>query len=410
MQSFLVGGAVRDNLLNIPVKDRDWVVIGATPKLMEEKGFVAVGKDFPVFLHPSSKEEYALARTERKSGVGYKGFTIHADKDVTLEEDLARRDLTINAIAQHEDGKYTDPFNGIDDLNNKILRHVSDAFCEDPVRVLRIARFSARLHHLGFCIAPTTLKLMRKMVASGELDHLVPERVWQEMSGALEGKSPHIFFRVLRQCGALKTLLPELDTLFGVPQDPKHHPEVDTGVHSLLSLTAAARETKNSAVRFASLMHDVGKGMTAEEHWPRHPEHEKTGALAISTLCMRLKIPNEHRELAMLASRFHTNIHKGASLDATQVLALLNKTDAFRRTKRFKDLLTCAKADSKGRTFMEKIDYPQEPLLNSYLNAAKTVTAKDVLTENPALRGMEIGKAIEKKQLIEINKLLEVPT
>lgn len=394
MQIFLVGGAVRDTLLQLEVKERDWVVVGATPEQLVAQNFVPVGKDFPVFLHPKTKEEYALARTERKSGAGYTGFECYAAQDVTLEEDLIRRDLTINAIAQDEQGNLYDPYNGQADLNNRILRHVSDAFTEDPVRILRIARFAARYHKLGFSIAPTTLMLMKSMVADGEVDHLVPERVWKEMSRALEEDSPEIFFQVLRHCGALARVLPELDRLFGVPQPPQHHPEIDTGVHALLSLRAAVRVTQSLPARFAALVHDLGKGLTPKEKWPSHHGHETTGLAPIKALCKRLAVPNPCRDLALLAAEFHTHSHRAFELRPDTLLKTLERLDALRKPERFEEFLIACMCDSRGRTGLENVAYPQREYLAGAFACISNVTAKDVLAQQPDLRGPEIGEQL----------------
>ncbi|NDE02979.1 MAG: multifunctional CCA addition/repair protein, partial [Gammaproteobacteria bacterium] len=317
MDIYLVGGAVRDALLGRPVAERDWVVVGATPQELEARGFTPVGRDFPVFLHPQSREEYALARLERKTGPGYRGFVTEFAPDVTLEQDLARRDLTVNAMAQAADGRLIDPHGGRADLEQRVLRHVSPAFVEDPVRILRIARFLARFAHLGFRVAPETLELMRQMSASGELDALVPERVWRELERLLGEATPRAGIELLRECGALRIVLPEIDALFGVPQRPEWHPEVDTGEHVLLALQVAAARAAPVSVRFAVLMHDLGKALTPREQWPRHIDHEARGIPAIETLCRRLRVPQEHRDLAVLASRFHTHVHRGLELRAT---------------------------------------------------------------------------------------------
>jgi len=402
---YLVGGAVRDMLLNLPVKDKDWVVVGATPQKLLEQGFKPVGQDFPVFLHPKTKEEYALARTERKSGHGYTGFSFYAKKDVTLEQDLSRRDLTINAIAQSDNGDIIDPHNGQQDLKNKLLRHVSPAFKEDPVRVLRIARFSARYHHLGFSIAPSTLLLMKEMVTHGELNHLVAERVWQEMHSALGEKNPDIFFKVLRQCGALRVLLPEINALFGVPQPKAHHPEIDTGVHTLLTLHAASKISQSKAVRFAALLHDLGKALTPKETWPAHHGHEQLGIAAVNTLCERLKAPNDFTQLARIVCEYHTHCHRAFELTSKTVLKLFKNTDAFRRPQRFHNFLLCTIACARGRTGLENTPYPQADLLATYLCAAQTIQAKNILKNQPELKGPKIGEAIYRAQLNAIEKI-----
>ncbi|MGD8803684.1 MAG: multifunctional CCA addition/repair protein, partial [Gammaproteobacteria bacterium] len=335
MKTFLVGGAVRDELLGYPHKEKDWVVVGATAEEMLAAGFQQVGKDFPVFLHPQTKQEYALARTERKTSPGYKGFTVHATPDVTLEEDLLRRDLTINAIAKDASGKLIDPFNGLQDIHDRMLRHVSSAFTEDPVRILRVARFAARYQHLGFIVADETMQLMQQMVADGEVDALVPERVWQEMEKALGERSPSRFIEVLRDCGALERILPEVNALFGVPQPEEHHPEIDTGIHTLMVLQQACRLSDDTEVRFAALMHDLGKGTTPESEWPHHLEHEARGAAIVIEVCKRLRIPNEYRDLAERTARFHLHYHRALELKPTTIVRTLERLDAFRKPQRF---------------------------------------------------------------------------
>ncbi|MBA2709928.1 MAG: multifunctional CCA addition/repair protein [Tatlockia sp.] len=357
MKIYLVGGAVRDKLLGYPVQERDWVVVGATPEQLLKQGYQQVGRDFPVFLHPKTKEEYALARTERKSAPGYYGFQCDFNQNISLEDDLLRRDLTINAMAEDEKGQLIDPYNGYLDLQSKILRHVSPAFSEDPVRVLRIARFAARYHHLGFTLADETRALMYKMVKQGELEHLVSERVWQEWQRSLEEKNPEIFIHILRSCGALTIILPEIDLLFGIPNPPNHHPEIDSGVHSLLVLQAAAEISKDPMVRFAALVHDLGKAATPSFKWPKHYGHEELGVPIIESLCKRLRIPADYRKFAVLVSRFHLNIHRLFELKATTIVKILDQTDAFRRPALFEKLLLACEADSQGRG--KKIDYQQ---------------------------------------------------
>lgn len=401
MKTYLVGGAVRDHLLNIPVKDNDWVVVGSTPEEMQAKLYKQVGADFPVFLHPDTQEEYALARTERKSGKGYQGFAVDFGKDVTLEDDLIRRDLTINAMAQDEQGTIFDPYQGQQDLNNKILRHVSPAFSEDPLRVLRVARFAARFHHLGFTIADETLALMAQISSSGELELLTPERVWVETERALTEQSPWVYFEVLRQCSALKICFKELDDLFGVPQPEKHHPEIDTGVHSLLSLQQASLLTKETDVRFAALMHDLGKAKTPQADWPRHIAHETLGIKPIQALCKRLKVPNKHKELALKTCEFHTHVHRAFELKAATVFKLFKKTDALRKPDRFAHLLLASTADARGRTGFETTSYPQSNYLNALLEAANSIDAKAISASG--LAGPEIGKAIEEARIAAIS-------
>jgi len=373
MKTYLVGGAVRDELLGYPYKERDWVVVGATVDEMLAAGFQQVGKDFPVFLHPETKEEYALARTERKTAAGYKGFDVHASPDVTLEEDLVRRDLTINAIAKDENGEIIDPYGGVGDIEDKLLRHVSSAFSEDPVRILRIARFLARYHHLGFSIADETMQLMKDMVDAGEVDALVPERVWQEMKKALSEKTPTAFITTLRDCGALKRILPELDCLFGVPQPEEHHPEVDTGIHTLMVLEQACKLSDETDVRFAALLHDLGKGTTPKQEWPRHIEHEARGAKIVLEVCQRLRIPNEYRDLAERTARFHLHFHRALELKPSTVVKTLEQLDAFRKPERFEKFLLASEADARGRPGYENEEYPQGDYLRQAYSAARDI-------------------------------------
>lgn len=373
MKVFCVGGAVRDELLGLPVQDRDWVVVGSTPEEMLSRGFTPVGKDFPVFLHPRTHEEYALARTERKSGRGYHGFTFHTSPEVTLEEDLARRDLTINAIAKAEDGTLIDPFGGRADLEKKILRHVSPAFAEDPVRILRVARFAARF--ADFSIAPETLALMRAMVENGEVDHLVPERVWQELARGLMEHRPSRMFESLRACGALAKLLPELDRLWGVPQRADYHPEVDTGVHVMMVIDMAARLNLSLPARFAALTHDLGKGMTPAEILPRHVGHEQRSVALLEPLCERLRVPAACRDLALLVARFHGDLHKVAELRPETQLKILERCDALRRPARFTEILAACEADYRGRLGWEDKDYAAARSWRQALAAAQAVDA-----------------------------------
>ena len=400
MKTYLVGGAVRDQLLNIKSKDRDWVVVGSTSDEMLQQGFKQVGADFPVFLHPKSQEEYALARTERKQGHGYQGFTVHFSEDVTLEEDLIRRDLTINAMAKDEAGNIVDPFMGQQDLTNKVLRHVSPAFQEDPLRVLRVARFTARFHHLGFTIAPETLSLMQDISNSGELAHLTAERVWVETERALTEKSPWVFFEVLKDCHALKTCYPELDTLFGVPQPPKHHPEIDTGLHSIMVLKQASLLSADPAVRFSALMHDLGKGLTPKENWPKHIKHEVLGLPLINKMCDRLRIPNRFRELTLKVAQFHTHAHKAFELKASTLWKLFKQTDALRKPERFDEILLACMADSQGRTGFEERPYPQAAYLKDMFLAAQSVDIKDLVAQG--IEGAQLGQAIEEARIAAI--------
>ncbi len=406
MQVYLVGGAVRDELLGLPVRERDWVVVGATPQELEARGFRSVGRDFPVFLHPQTHEEYALARLERKVAPGYRGFDTQFSPEVTLEQDLQRRDLTINAIAQDESGRIIDPYGGHGDIEARILRHVSPAFIEDPVRILRVARFAARFAGLGFRIAAETRELMRAMSASGELDALVPERVWQETERALGVPQPQVYFQALRDCGALGKVFPELEALFGVPQPPRWHPEIDTGVHTLLALASAAEQGASTTVRFAALVHDLGKARTPRDRWPSHHGHEDAGVPLIEQLAQRLRVPNEYRELALLATRFHTHVHRAGELRPSTVLRLLESTDAFRRPERFSELLAACRADARGRTGLENVPYPQAEFLEQARSAAGTVTLS--AEERAGLSGAAIGERIRERRLRAI-EALEAP-
>jgi len=396
MQVYLVGGAVRDKHLGLPVQDRDWVVVGATPQDMEAQGYQRVGKDFPVFLHPQTKEEYALARTERKTAPGYTGFAFHAAPDVTLEDDLRRRDLTINAMAESASGELIDPFGGLNDLQNGMLRHVSPAFVEDPVRILRLARFAARFSTRGFRVADDTRELMRSMVDNGEVDALVPERVWQELERALGEERPPSFFDVLRSCGALKKLLPELDRLWGVPQPEKHHPEIDTGVHVMMVLQQAVLLSRDTRVRFAALVHDLGKGTTPPEQWPRHIGHEERGVSLVQAVCRRFAVPNDYRDLGVLVCRYHTHFHRAAELRATTLLKTLEALDAFRRPERFEHFLLACIADSRGRPGYEDCDVPQADIFRSALRAAAAVDVQPLLERG--LKGAAIAQALQRER------------
>ncbi len=378
MQVYIVGGAVRDELLGLPVKDKDYVVVGSTAEQMIAAGYRPVGKDFPVFLHPSTHEEYALARTERKTAVGYKGFAVHASPEVTLEEDLARRDLTINAIAKsvntkNDQEQLIDPFNGLADIKSKTLRHVSDAFTEDPVRILRAARFAARF--ADFTVAPQTNKLMQQMVAAGEVDALVPERVWQELAKGLMEQNPSRMFEVLRDCGALQKILPELDRLWGVPQPPQHHPEIDTGVHVMMVIDYAAKQNFSLPIRFAALMHDIGKGTTPKDVLPRHIGHEIRSVDLLKDVCKRLKVPNDCKESAHIVAKFHGKLHQASKMRADTLLEFLIELDAIRQPARFAGFLKACEADSRGRTGLENCDLPEAELLKKVLEAALSVDA-----------------------------------
>ncbi|HYL19533.1 MAG TPA: multifunctional CCA addition/repair protein [Burkholderiales bacterium] len=403
MKVYRVGGSVRDELLGLPVTDHDYVVVGSSAQEMEHLGFRPVGKDFPVFLHPESHEEYALARTERKTARGYKGFSIHAAPDVTLEQDLARRDLTINAIARDEAGNLIDPHGGVKDLHARILRHVSPAFAEDPVRILRLARFAARF---GFEVAPETLELMREMVRNGEVDHLVPERVWQELARGLMEPRPALMIETLRACGALARILPEVDALFGVPQPPAHHPEIDTGLHILLVLDCAAARGLPLAARFAALTHDLGKGTTPREEWPSHIAHEARGVELLEGVCQRLRVPVDCRELAVLVTRHHSEVHKAEELKPSTIVKLLEKTDGFRRPERFDLLLDACACDFHGRTGFEQRPYPQAPLLRRALEAARAVDAGKIAREQsePA----KIAAAVHEARVHAVRHALSV--
>ena len=393
MQIYTVGGAIRDKLLGLPVKDRDFVVVGATPEAMVAEGYLPVGKDFPVFLHPHTREEYALARTERKTAPGYKGFVIHADPAVSLEQDLARRDFTVNAIAQADDGALIDPYHGQADLVARKLRHVSAAFSEDPVRILRAARFMARFQ--DFSIAPETMALMRDMVAAGEVDALVPERVWQELARGLMEARPSRMFMVLRECGALTRILPELDALFGVVQPEQHHPEIDTGVHVMMVVDYAASAGFDLPVRFAALMHDVGKGLTPPALWPKHHGHENSGVALVKALCTRLRVPKECADLAVLATRYHGDIHRAQQLRADTVAKLLGAVDAYRRPERFTQLLQACVADARGRLGFEQVAYPQMDYMQAALAVAAGIDTAVIVAAvtNPAQMGERVTAA-----------------
>jgi len=404
MKTYLVGGAVRDSLMGLPVRDRDWVVVGATPQELLDQGFVAVGRDFPVFLHPRTHEEYALARTERKTAPGYHGFAVHAAPEVTLEQDLARRDLTINSIAASIDStgamtNIVDPHGGQVDIAARVLRHVTPAFREDPVRILRVARFAARFAQ--FTVAPQTLALMQDMVHEGEIDHLVPERVWQELARGLMEAHPSRMLTVLRDCGALARLLPELDRLWGVPQTAEHHPEVDTGAHVLLVLDMAARLQAPLSVRFAALTHDLGKGTTPRQEWPRHIAHEERSVRLLKTLCQRLRVPLECSELAEVVAREHGNIHRSATLGAEAVVRLLERCDALRKPARFVDILLACECDARGRLGKDEELYPQAERLAQALRAAQEVATNFIAKEAIATgaNGPKIGEAIRKARI-----------
>ena len=414
MKAYVVGGAVRDGLLGEPVNDRDWVVTGASPQDMLDAGYLPVGKDFPVFLHPKTHEEYALARTERKTGPGYRGFEVYAAPDVTLEDDLVRRDLTINAIAQEKDGTLIDPHGGRRDLEAKVLRHVSEAFAEDPVRILRLARFAARWPAFG--VAPETTALMQRMVADGEVDALVAERVWQELSRGLMERAPARMFEVLRSVGALARLIPELDALFGVPQPPAHHPEIDTGVHTLMVLDRCAATAQPLPVRYACLVHDLGKGTTPADVLPRHIGHEARGEALIRQVNERLRVPVDCAELALLTAREHTNIHASETLNAAAIMRLLERSDAFRRPERFLQMLAACECDASGRLGLEDRPYPQRARLAAALKTAQGVDTRTVSAQalERGLKGPAIADAIRRARVqalaIALNTDTDEPT
>ena len=403
MKIYRVGGAVRDKLLNYPSDENDWVVVGATPQKMVDLNYVPVGSDFPVFIQPQTGEEYALARTERKSGHGYQGFTFHADEDISLEEDLVRRDLTINAMAEDEDGSLIDPYGGQRDLSDKLLRHVSDAFTEDPLRVLRVARFAARYHHLGFTIAPETLALMASITASGELGYLVAERVWKETERALGERSPDIYIQTLRDCGALKALFPEVDCLFGVAQRADFHPEIDTGIHILMALQQSAKLSDNSVIRFAVLVHDLGKGITPEHILPSHSGHEARGVILVDSLCDRLKVPNHFRQLALAVTEYHLMCHKALALEPELILELLKGIGALKSRDKLEDFILCCEADARGRKGFEERDYPSAEYLRAALDKAMGISIADLVKSG--IEGAEIGRQLSLRRIACIAEL-----
>lgn len=404
MKIYLVGGAVRDRLLGLPVRERDWVVVGATVQAMLDLGYRQVGKSFPVFLHPQTQEEYALARTERKTGPGYTGFEVHASPEVSLEEDLLRRDLTINAMAEDEQGNIIDPFGGRDDLNKRLLRHVSPAFSEDPVRILRAARFAARFGELDFHLSHATNALMRSMVAAGEVDALVPERVWQETEKSLAEAVPRRFWEVLRGCGALAVIFPELDCLFGVPQPAQHHPEVDTGIHSLNALDQAARLTPDPQVRFAALVHDLGKGLTPPQEWPRHLRHEQNGLEPVRQLCKRLKVPAEFRDLALLVTRYHLDCMRIGEMRTATIVDLLDKLDVWRRPQRLQQFLLACEADARGRDGFEDRPFVQRAQLQRIVAAARSVDAASLAAGG--LKGEAMREALRRARINAVGKVI----
>lgn len=401
---FLVGGAVRDKLLGLEVKERDWVVVGKDPAFMYACGFTSVGRDFPVFLHPETKEEYALARTERKTAIGYHGFEFNASPDVSLEDDLYRRDLTINAIAENHDGQLVDPYQGQKDLDNRYLRHISPAFAEDPVRILRVARFSARYSSLGFKVADETNALMRSMTQKGEVDALVAERVWQELAKALTEPHPHVFFEVLKACDALPILFPEIAALFGVPQKAQWHPEVDTGIHTMMVLQQAAKCTQDPVVRFASLCHDLGKGSTPADLLPSHHGHETRGLALVKALCKRYRAPKQYRELALIATEYHTHCHRAFELKPQTIAKLLKNVDALRRPERFEQFLLCCESDAKGRLGFEQSAYPQADYLRQAFEVYRDTDITPA-TQQP-VKGPEIAQQIEQLRTASIRQFV----
>ncbi|SFN81052.1 tRNA nucleotidyltransferase (CCA-adding enzyme) [Nitrosospira briensis] len=409
MKTYLVGGSVRDEILGLPVTDHDYVVVGSSPDEMIRLGYRPVGKDFPVFLHPQSQEQYALARTERKISRGYKGFEVYASPEVTLQEDLARRDLTINALAKDQDGNIIDPFDGIADLEAGVLRHISPAFTEDPVRVLRTSRFAARF---GFHIAPETLALMSEMVHNGEVDALVPERVWQEFARGLMEQRPSRMFYALRECSALTRIMPEVDALFGVPQPPQHHPEIDTGVHVMMVIDYAASKNYSLAVRFAALTHDLGKGTTPPEEWPRHIGHEARSVKLVQNLCERIKVPNDVRDLALLVARYHGDVHRAAELRAATIANMLQGVDAYRKPERFEEFLQACSCDFHGRPGYAEKPYPQAERLREAANAARSVDAGAIAAElsgaisDPARLPVAINTRVSEARIAEIRNRL----
>lgn len=402
MKVYLVGGAVRDKLLGIPVKERDWVVVGGNKDQLLAQSYQQVGRDFPVFLHPKTQEEYALARKERKLAPGYHGFACDTDEGVTLEEDLMRRDLTINAMALDDQGQLIDPYGGARDLQAKLLRHVSPAFSEDPVRVLRIARFAARFHHLGFTVAPETRSLMYQMVKNGEMSALVAERVWQEWQRSLEEKNPEQFIEVLRSCGALAVILPEINRLFGVPNPPQYHHEIDSGIHSLLSLQAAVKIATSPKVRFAALVHDLGKALSPMNEWPKHIQHEEKGALVVESLCQRLRIPTDYCKFAMIVARLHLTIHRLFELRANTVVKIMERADAFRRPGQFNELLLACQADAMGCG--RDIQYQQMHYWQKLLEVCLSVSAKTFV--EAGLQGEAIKSAIHQQRVAQVEAII----
>jgi len=404
MQIYLVGGAVRDELLGLPIHDRDWVVVGASSEQLLEEGYTQVGKDFPVFLHPQTREEYALARAERKTGPGYHGFEFDTSSDITLEDDLIRRDLTINAMAKDQHNGLIDPFGGADDIKAGLLRHVSKAFREDPVRILRVARFAARFADRGFTIAEETLQLMREMVKAGEVDHLVAERVWQEMSRALCEPRPSIFFQSLRACGALSKILPEVDRLFGIPQPAQHHPEIDTGDHVMRVLDQARLLSDAPEVMFAALMHDLGKGLTPEDEWPSHRGHEESGLDPVKTVCERLRVPGRYQKLALRVCEHHLRCHRVEEMRASSILKLIQSVDGLRNETRFEQFLLACEADARGRLGLETRHYPQAGFLRQARKAAMSISITKFVEQG--LAGAKMGQVIHQERIKAIKQMM----
>ncbi|MQW91721.1 multifunctional CCA addition/repair protein [Acinetobacter wanghuae] len=404
MQVYLVGGAVRDHLLGHPYHEKDYVVVGATPDQLLSAGYQPVGKDFPVFLHPETKEEYALARTERKSGTGYHGFAFYTDVSVTLEEDLIRRDLTINAMAMDDDGNIYDPYGGQADLKQRLLRHVSEAFVEDPLRVLRIARFAARYHRLDFKVAPETLSLMQTLSESGELNALTPERVWKETSRALMERDADVYFEVLRSCGALKVLFPEIDALFGIPQRPEYHPEIDCGIHTLMSLQQACRQNYSLDVRFAVLVHDLGKALTPQDEWPRHIMHEERGVKPVTEVCDRLKVPTNTKQLAIAVCKEHLKCHQALNLKPGTLWRLLQRLDVLRRPERVEAFIQACECDSRGRLGLENRDYAQAQYVREAMELVRNIKAQDL---PPEVKGADIGEMLIERRIHALAELKE---
>lgn len=402
MQVYLVGGAVRDQLLGRTVSERDYVVVGATPEQMLAAGYMPVGSDFPVFLHPHSKEEYALARTERKSGVGYGGFTFYTSPDLSLEEDLIRRDLTINAMALAEDGSVIDPYGGQQDLQDRLLRHVSPAFIEDPLRVLRVARFAARYAPLGFTVAPETLSLMQSLVNQGEINHLTPERIWKETQRALTEDRADVYFEVLRDCGALQVIMPEVNALFGVPQRPEYHPEIDTGIHTLMTLQRACEAQYSDRVRFATVMHDLGKALTPVDLLPRHADHEARGVEPIKNLCKRLKVPSQYQQLAELVCREHLLCHRVMELRPGTIWRLLQRLDVLRRPERVEEFIQACECDARGRLGLEKRPYEQADFMREAIQRVRNIRAVDLPSH---IQGPDIGEALIEARIDAITVL-----